>query len=75
MKQVIAIVLLIAAVLLIAKFAFADWTEQRIGNMDYVSGDNGYSGTGQQIGNTYYYNDNRGGSSSCQRIGNQTYCS
>ena len=34
------------------------YTHQRIGNFDYVTGSDGYSGTGQQVGNFYYYNDN-----------------
>jgi hypothetical protein len=48
------------------------YTHQRIGNFDYWSGDNGYSGTGQQIGRFYYYNDNYG-SGVGQRLGNFDY--
>lgn len=33
------------------------YTSTKIGNFDYISGPNGYSGMGQQIGNFYYYND------------------
>lgn len=69
-------ILAVCLVLLsVCSIAFADWTEQSIGNTDFVQGDNGYSGTGQQIGNTYFYNDNQGGSTTCQRIGSQTFCS
>jgi hypothetical protein len=49
------------------------YTANSIGNFDYVSGSNGYSGTGQQIGDFYYYNDNAGGSYTTQSIGNFDY--
>lgn len=48
------------------------YTHQRIGNFDYWSGPDGYSGTGQRIGQFYYYNDNYG-SEVGQRIGNFDY--
>jgi hypothetical protein len=48
------------------------YIHQRIGNFDYYSGDNGYSGTGQQIGDFYYYHDNYG-SGTGQRIGDFDY--
>jgi hypothetical protein len=49
-----------------------DYTVTHIGNFDYYSGPNGYSGTGQRIGQFYYYNDNYG-SGTGQTIGNQSY--
>jgi hypothetical protein len=50
-----------------------NYTHQRIGNFDYYSGSDGYSGTGQSIGNFYYYNDNQGNNWTGQRIGNFDY--
>lgn len=45
--------------------AFAEtYTKQKIGNFDFVSGPNGYSGSGQQIGGTYYYHDNQSANTS-----------
>lgn len=32
----------------------------RLGNSDYVRGDNGYSGHSYKLGDTYYYSDNQG---------------
>ena len=34
-----------------------DYSTQSIGNFDYVTGSDGYSGTGQQIEDFYYYSD------------------
>ena len=34
-----------------------DFTVTSIGDFDFVSGSDGYTGTGMQIGNTYFYND------------------
>lgn len=44
----------------------------RLGNTDYWSGSNGYSGSGYQLGNQYYYQDNYG-SGSGYRLGNGYY--
>ena len=64
---------LILLLALVTTNAFAgDYTHQRIGNFDYWSGNNGYSGVGQRIGNFYYYHDNYG-SVVGQRIGNFDY--
>jgi len=35
-------------------------TKTSIGDLDFVYGSNGYSGTGYYIGNCYFYNDNQG---------------
>jgi hypothetical protein len=51
------------------------YTLNSIGNLDYVSGSNGYHGSGHQIGNFYYYNDNQGDRYTMQRIGNLDYIS
>ncbi len=53
---------------------FAGYTKNRIGNMDFYSGNDGYNGTGQQIGNMYFYSDNRGNNSTCTQIGDLTFC-
>jgi hypothetical protein len=47
----------------------------RIGKFDYVSGSNGYSGTGTQIGNFYHYNDNLGNNYTTTSIGSFDYTS
>ena len=57
-KKLLLIVLCLA---LMVSYAYADnYTKRTVGNSDYVSGDNGYSGTGRRVGNTYYYDDNAG---------------
>ena len=43
---------------MIDKVEAKDRTVTRIGNFDFVSGSDGYSGTGTRIGNFYFYNDN-----------------
>lgn len=44
------------------------YTTQHLGNFDYTTGSNGYSGFGQHIGPFYYYHDNYG-SGFAQTIG------
>lgn len=44
------------------------YTQQKIGNFDYVTGPNGYSGSGQQIGSTYYYHDNQGNNNNWSQL-------
>ena len=64
----------VLALMMLAGTAMAEsYTRQRIGNFDYTTGSDGYSGTGQQIGNFYYYNDNQGNHITEQRIGDFTY--
>lgn len=59
------------SLLVLPSLAFAgSYTEQSIGNINYVNGSNGYSGSGQQIGNVNYYHDNQGNFYTTQSIGN-----
>jgi len=56
------LVLLISIVSFLLSFNSFCWsenyTQQSIGSFDYISGSDGYSGTGQQIGGFYFYGDN-----------------
>ncbi len=50
---------LLFALLFTANYAQCEnYTINRIGTFDFVSGSDGYQGTGKQIGSWYFYNDN-----------------
>ena len=58
-KLIIFLVAAIVSFSIVGNAFAGNYTVTSIGNFDYVSGSDGYYGTGTQIGSFYYYNDNR----------------